>query len=89
MNILLAFAPFLVFTLVDRLAGATAGPVSGAPVSLALLPRDALGREGKIKILKGSSVPLRVGVWTTLLAISAAVRFTGWCPDRNRKPGSA
>ncbi len=50
MGILLAFAPFIVFAIVDRLAGATEGLVAGALVSVALLARDWIipGRAPKI-----------------------------------------
>ena len=40
MGILLAFAPFIVFAVVDRLAGAMDGLIAGAVVSLGLLIRD-------------------------------------------------
>jgi hypothetical protein len=183
MNILLAFAPFIVFALADRVAGAVPGLVSGALVSLVLLIHDALSRERKIKILElgtmilfgglalysllvkvewsiigvrlcvdaglllvvlvsmavrqpftlqyarekvspehwsspdfirvnyivtavwGAAfavmvvadlvmlyvpaVPLRVGVWTTIIAIFGAFRFTSWYPDWNRKSKAA
>jgi hypothetical protein len=181
MNILLAFAPFLVFAVVERLVGASAGLVAGALVSLALLVRDAMSRERKIKILEVGTmilfgglalysllvngdwsiigvrlcvdgglllvvlismalrrpftlqyarekvspdlwnspefirvnyvitavwaaafaimviadlvmlylpaVPLKVGIWVTILAIFGAVRFTSWYPERNRSAG--
>ena len=50
MNILLAFAPFIVFALVDRLVGATEGLIAGTAVSAALLLRDwaTPGRSPKI-----------------------------------------
>jgi predicted transporter len=50
MGILLAFAPFIVFAIIDRLAGPTEGLVSGALVSAALLVRDWVtpGRGAKI-----------------------------------------
>jgi hypothetical protein len=162
MNILLAFAPFIVFALADRVAGAVPGLVSGALVSLVLLIHDALSRERKIKILElgtmilfgglalysllvkvewsiigvrlcvdaglllvvlvsmavrqpftlqyarekvspehwsspdfirvnyiVTAVPLRVGVWTTIIAIFGAFRFTSWYPDWNRKSKAA
>ncbi len=40
MGILLAFAPFIAFAIVDRLAGSTEGLVAGAIVSVGLLLRD-------------------------------------------------
>jgi len=50
MGILLAFAPFIAFAVVDRLAGPTEGLVVGALVSAALLVRDWVtpGRTPKI-----------------------------------------
>jgi hypothetical protein len=50
MGILLAFAPFIVFAIVDRLAGSMAGLTAGVVVSIALLLRDWLtpGRTPKI-----------------------------------------
>jgi hypothetical protein len=43
MGILLAFAPFIAFALIDRLAGPTEGLVAGAVVSAGLLLRDLVG----------------------------------------------
>src|SRR3954470_13371636 len=49
MGILLAFAPFIAFAIVDRLAGSTEGLVTGAVVSTGLLLRDLiLGRTAKV-----------------------------------------
>ena len=50
MGILLAFAPFIVFALIDRLIGPTEGLVAGALVSAGLLVRDMMtaGRSPKI-----------------------------------------
>jgi hypothetical protein len=50
MGILLAFAPFIVFALVDRLIGATEGLWAGTLTSAALLGRDLVtaGRSPKI-----------------------------------------
>jgi hypothetical protein len=50
MGILLAFAPFIVFALVDRIASPSAGLIAGALVSAALLLRDIVtpGRAPKI-----------------------------------------
>jgi hypothetical protein len=50
MGILLAFAPFIVFALIDRWAGSTEGLVVGALVSIALITRDVItaGRSPKI-----------------------------------------
>src|SRR4051812_16786866 len=50
MGILLAFAPFIVFALIDRLIGPMEGLVAAALVSAALLVRDRMtpGRTPKI-----------------------------------------
>ncbi|QJP16694.1 hypothetical protein G3545_25490 [Starkeya sp. ORNL1] len=49
MNILLAFAPFLAFALIDRLVGATEGLVAAAIIALAMVIRDRVnGRSPKI-----------------------------------------
>jgi hypothetical protein len=50
MGILLAFAPFVAFAVIDRMVGSTAGLVSGAVVAVALIVRDAMtpGRTPKI-----------------------------------------
>ena len=50
MNLLLAFAPFLAFAVIDRLVGVTEGLVAGALISLAFLLRDLLtpGRSPKV-----------------------------------------
>jgi hypothetical protein len=52
MGILLVFAPFIVFAIVDRLAGSTAGLVAGAIVSLALIVRGWLTARLSFKILE-------------------------------------
>jgi hypothetical protein len=49
MGILLAFAPFIAFAVVDRLSGPTEGVVAGAAVSAALLLRDFMrGKTAKV-----------------------------------------
>lgn len=50
MGILLAFAPFIVFAIVDRTVGVTEGLIAGAVVSAGLLIRDWMtpGRSPKI-----------------------------------------
>ena len=49
LGILLAFAPFLAFALIDRLSGPTEGLIAGAVVSAALLLRDLIqGRTAKV-----------------------------------------
>ncbi len=58
MNLLLAFAPFIAFAVVDRLVAATPGLIAGALVAAALVLRDALSRSRKIKILEVGTVVL-------------------------------
>jgi len=50
MNILLAFAPFIVFALVDRFVGATPGLIAAAIVAAGMITRDRLmlGKEPKV-----------------------------------------
>ena len=49
LGVLLAFAPFLAFALIDRLSGPTEGLIAGAVVSAALLLRDLIqGRTAKV-----------------------------------------
>lgn len=52
MGILLAFAPFIAFAVLDRLAGSTEGLVVGAMVSIALIARDVMTLERSPKILE-------------------------------------
>lgn len=67
MGILLAFAPFIVFAVVDRLAGATAGVAAGAAVSAALVARDWMAPGRTLKVLEVGTVLLFVGM--TLYAL--------------------
>lgn len=66
MQILIAFAPFIVFAIVDRLAGSTRGLIAGAIVSLLLLVRDLLIQKRSPKILD---------IGTALLFCGLAVYF--------------
>ena len=52
MGILLAFAPFIAFAVLDRFFGATTGLAAGALVSAALLARDWLAARRSPKILE-------------------------------------
>lgn len=73
MGILLAFAPFIVFAVIDRLAGSIEGLVAGALVSIALIARDVVtaGRSPKI---------LEIGAATLFcaLALYALVATPTW-----------
>jgi len=52
MNLLLAFAPFILFVIVERLAGIPAGLAAGAAVSAFLLIRDLLTPGRGVKLLE-------------------------------------
>ncbi len=62
MNILLAFAPFLVFALVDRVVGTTAGLACGAIVSAALIIREVVSKKRNVKVLEVGTVILFGGL---------------------------
>jgi hypothetical protein len=51
-NLLLAFAPFIVFVIVERLAGIAIGLAAGAAASAFLLVRDLLTPQRGIKLLE-------------------------------------
>ncbi len=69
MGILLAFAPFIVFAVVDRLVGSTEGLFAGALVSVALLLRDWIAPGRKPKILEiGTAILFGAMVLYALLA---------------------
>lgn len=73
MGILLAFSPFIIFSLIDRLIGPTEGLVAGALSSAALLARDWV-TPGKVpKILEIGTVILFGG-----LAIYTVTTGTTW-----------
>jgi len=58
MGVLLAFAPFIVFAIVDRLAGGTAALVAGAAVAAVLALRNWIGGGRTPKILELGTVIL-------------------------------
>jgi hypothetical protein len=62
MGILLAFAPFIVFAVVDRLVGATEGLVAAALVSAAMLIRDWITPGRSPKILEIGTLLLFAGL---------------------------
>jgi hypothetical protein len=62
MGILLAFAPFITFAIIDRLFGATTGLLAGAAVSGALLLRDWLTPGRSPKVLEIGTVILFGGL---------------------------
>jgi hypothetical protein len=52
MGMLLAFAPFFAFVVIERLVGVPAGLAAGAAVSASLLLRDAVSRTRRVKVLE-------------------------------------
>lgn len=62
MGMLLAFAPFIAFALVDRAVGATEGLIAGAAVSAAFLIRDWITPGRSPKILEIGTVLLFGGL---------------------------
>ncbi|HEY0184672.1 MAG TPA: hypothetical protein VGC09_17875 [Rhodopila sp.] len=62
MGMLLAFAPFIAFAVIDRLVGATAGLIAGAVAAAALLLRDRLTPGRVPKILEIGTVILFGGL---------------------------
>ena len=52
MNMLLAFAPFIAFVVIERTVGVSAGLAAGALVSAVMLARDLLSRGQRVKILE-------------------------------------
>ncbi|MGS1108689.1 hypothetical protein ACVCNH_20695 [Achromobacter anxifer] len=62
MNILLAFAPFIVFVIIERTVGVLEGLAAGAFVSAGLVLRDWLSPERRIKILETGTLLLFTGL---------------------------
>jgi hypothetical protein len=62
MGILLAFAPFIVFFLLDRLVGPLPGLIAATLVSAAFLVRDTLSRDRTVKVLEIGTVILFGGL---------------------------
>jgi hypothetical protein len=73
MGILLAFAPFIAFALIDWLAGPVEGLIAGAAVAAALLIRDWLTAGRTPKILEVGTALLFCG-----LALLAVLGLVAW-----------
>ena len=73
MGILLAFAPFIAFAIIDRFVGSMPGLIVGAIVSAALLVRDLATPGRTPKLLEIGTVLLFCG-----LAIYAAIEGATW-----------
>ncbi len=72
MGILLAFAPFFVFVVVERLLGITAGLVGATITSGGLLVRNAVGGKKTMKVLEVGTVLLFGGLAAYTLIVNAA-----------------
>ena len=76
MSMLLAFAPFIAFAVVDRAVGAREGLIAGAVVSLALVARE-LARGRSAKVLEVGSALLFSGLAAYTLAANPAWSVVG------------
>jgi hypothetical protein len=77
MNILLAFTPFLTFAVMDRLVSATVGLVCGAVVAAALLARDLISKDRKVKVLEIGTVILFGGLAVYTIVAGAIWTIVG------------
>jgi hypothetical protein len=73
MGILLAFAPFFAFAIIDRIIGAAEGLTAGACVALGLLVRDWLTPERTFKVLE-----VGTAILFTALALYACFGTPRW-----------
>jgi len=71
MNLLLAFAPFIVFVVVERLAGIPAGLAAAAIVSAIMLVRDLITPGRSPKLLEIGTCLLFGGLFLLALAMGA------------------
>jgi hypothetical protein len=69
MNLLLAFAPFIVFVIVERLVGILAGLAAGAVAAAALLMRDLVTPGRSPKLLEAGTLLLFGGLTLLQLAL--------------------
>jgi hypothetical protein len=77
MGTILAFAPFLVFVVVERLAGVSVGLVAAAIVSAVLLLRDAISPKRVVKVLEIGTLLLFGGLAAFALITRAAWSIPG------------
>lgn len=73
MGMLLAFAPFIAFAVIDRLVGSTEGLIAGALVATVLLLRDVVSQGRAVKILDLGTFALFCG-----LALYAYLLAPNW-----------
>ena len=83
MGILLAFAPFLVFVIVERLVGVPAGLVGATITAAGLLARDAISRNKTTKVLEVGTVLLFGGLaaYTLILDTVWSIPAVRLCVD--------
>jgi hypothetical protein len=83
MGILLAFAPFIVFAVLDRIVGPAGALAAGAIVSAALITRDLVGSGRSMKILEVGTLLLFSGLalYTILSGANWAVIGVRLCVD--------
>ncbi len=73
MAMLLAFAPFIAFAVLDRLAGGVAALIAGAVVAAILVARDLASKTRRPKLLEIGTLALFVG-----LALFAVIGGQSW-----------
>ncbi|KGE00308.1 membrane protein [Achromobacter sp. RTa] len=62
MNILLAFAPFIMFVIIERAVGVLEGLAAGAFVSAGLVLRDWISPERRVKLMETGTLLLFAGL---------------------------
>ena len=72
MAILLAFAPFILFVIVERTIGVSAGLLAATAVSLALVAREALRKARSLKVLEVGTAVLFGGLAAYTLLVGGA-----------------
>ena len=77
MGMLLAFAPFIAFAVVDRMIGSTQGLVAGFAVSAILLARDWLSPDRAPKLLEAGTAILFGGLACYAMLLSPAWSIMG------------
>ncbi len=83
MGILLAFAPFIAFALLDRIVGPTEALAAGATVSAVLIVRDLVGPRRSVKVLEIGTFVLFAGLalYTVLSGATWSVIGVRLCVD--------
>jgi hypothetical protein len=83
MGILLAFAPFIVFAVLDRIVGPAGALAAGAAVSAVLIARDLVRPGRSVKILEAGTFVLFAGLalYTVLSGANWSVIGVRLCVD--------